>query len=101
MLLDDIENTVDTQHAGLPERLYVLDVLGADGRVFFKSVAGSLGFDVEAWEAAIRRVVAQPPRQPLEADAGRLEPPEDRRGFGQVRPSAASRLSVTSSKRWK
>ncbi len=55
MLLDDMTNAVDTKYAALPERLYVLD---AEGRVSFKSVMGSLGFDVETWARAID-VVAQ------------------------------------------
>tara|TARA_R110002074_G_scaffold11689_1_gene43469 strand:+ start:4862 stop:5071 length:210 start_codon:yes stop_codon:yes gene_type:complete len=33
-----------------PERLYVLD---ADHRVYWKTAAGSPGFDPEAWAAAI------------------------------------------------
>lgn len=50
MLLDDMTNAVDTKYAALPERLYVVD---AEGRVFFKSIMGSMGFDVEAWARAI------------------------------------------------
>lgn len=53
MLLDEMTNDVDTKYAALPERLYVLD---AEGRVFFKSVMGSMGFDVEAWARAIEEV---------------------------------------------
>ena len=53
MLLDEMTNDVDTKYAALPERLYVLD---AGGRVFFKSVMGSMGFDVEAWARAIEEV---------------------------------------------
>lgn len=53
MLLDHMTNEVDTTYAALPERLYVLD---ADGKVFFKSVMGSMGFDVEAWAKAIEEV---------------------------------------------
>lgn len=51
MLLDDIDNRIDTLFAALPERLYVLD---AHGIVRFRTVVGSPGFDVDAWEAAIR-----------------------------------------------
>ncbi len=53
MLLDDMTNEVDTKYAALPGRLYVLD---AEGTVLFKSVMGSMGFDVEAWAKAIERV---------------------------------------------
>ena len=54
MLLDDMSDTVDTLYNGLPERLYVLD---ADQRVFWKTVAGSPGFDPEAWRDSIRRLL--------------------------------------------
>ena len=50
MLLDNISNEVDLKYNALPERLYVLNKVGA---VTFKSVAGSMGFDPEAWAKAI------------------------------------------------
>ena len=50
MLLDDIDNHADTLFAALPERLYVLD---ARGVVRFRTVVGSPGFDVDAWETAV------------------------------------------------
>ncbi|MBT6274588.1 MAG: hypothetical protein HOI95_10690 [Chromatiales bacterium] len=50
MLIDDMANTVDTLYAALPERLYLLDEQGV---VRHRSVVGSPGFDVDAWEAAI------------------------------------------------
>lgn len=53
MLLDAMTNDVDARYAALPERLYVLD---AQGLVFFKSVMGSMGFDVEAWARAIDEI---------------------------------------------
>ena len=53
-LLDDMNDTVDTLYNGLPERLYVLD---ADHTVFWKTVAGSPGFDPEAWREAIVRLL--------------------------------------------
>ncbi|MCH9675765.1 MAG: hypothetical protein K0U93_30285 [Gammaproteobacteria bacterium] len=52
MLLDDLDNTLDTLFAALPERLYVLD---AAGTVTFRTVVGSPGFDVDAWETAVRQ----------------------------------------------
>ena len=51
MLLDGIDNTVDTLYAALPERLYVLD---AEGTVRFRTLVGSPGFDVVGWEQAVR-----------------------------------------------
>lgn len=54
MLLDDIDNHIDTLYAALPERLYLLD---AEGMVRFRTVVGLPGFDVPAWEDAIARLV--------------------------------------------
>ena len=56
MLLDDMSDTVDGLYNGLPERLYVLD---AEHKVYWKTVAGSPGFDPEAWRAAIDRFLRQ------------------------------------------
>ena len=50
MVVDDMEDTIDRAYNALPERLYLLD---AEGRVQFKTVAGSHGFDPEAWHDAI------------------------------------------------
>jgi hypothetical protein len=50
MVVDDMEDTIDSAFNALPERLYLLD---AEGRVQFKTVAGSHGFDPEAWHDAI------------------------------------------------
>ena len=55
MLLDDMSNQVDRLYNALPERLYLI---GADGRVLYKTVAGSHGFDPEAWAAAIAELVS-------------------------------------------
>jgi len=57
MVLDNMKNTVDEKYNTLPERLYVLD---KDGRVAWRSVAGSFGFDVEAWAEAIQAQVDVP-----------------------------------------
>ena len=53
-LLDDMNDTVDTLYNGLPERLYMLD---ADHTVYWKTVAGSPGFDPEAWRDALARLL--------------------------------------------
>lgn len=50
MVVDAMDDAIDRAYNALPERLYLLD---ADGRVVFKTVAGSHGFDPEAWAAAI------------------------------------------------
>ena len=57
MLLDDMDNQVDTLFAALPERLYLLD---STGQVVFRTVVGSPGFDPDAWEAAIEQHCAVP-----------------------------------------
>ena len=54
MLLDDMNNRIATLYAALPERLYVLD---SDGIVRFRTVVGSPGFDVGAWEDAVEAMV--------------------------------------------
>jgi hypothetical protein len=51
MLLDAMSNEVDTAYAALPERLYVID---RDGVIRHRSGPGPWGFDVDAWEQAIR-----------------------------------------------
>jgi len=57
MLLDDMDNQVDTLFAALPERLYLLD---DTGRVVYRTVVGSPGFDLDAWEGAIAQYCAVP-----------------------------------------
>lgn len=51
MALDDMSNQADGLYAALPERLYLID---EEGRVVFRTVVGSPGFDVNAWCEAIR-----------------------------------------------
>ena len=46
-----MRNEVYDKYAALPERLYVLD---KDGRVYYRSVMGPVGFDVDAWLKAIQ-----------------------------------------------
>ncbi len=50
-LLDNMQNEVDDKYAALPERLYVLD---KDGRIYYRSVMGPAGFDVDVWLKAIQ-----------------------------------------------
>ena len=46
-----MRNEVDDKYAALLERLYVLD---KDGRVYYQSVMGPTGFDVDAWLKAVK-----------------------------------------------
>ncbi|MFI5045686.1 MAG: deiodinase-like protein [Acidimicrobiia bacterium] len=54
VLLDDMANEMDRLYAAMPVRLYLID---EQGTVIFRTVAGSPGFDVDAWRDAIRRHV--------------------------------------------
>jgi len=54
-VLDNMQNEVDEKYAALPERLYVLD---ADGKVFFRGIMGSRGFDVDTWLQAVQAQAA-------------------------------------------
>jgi hypothetical protein len=54
-LLDNMQNEVDAKYAALPERLYVLD---AAGKVFFRGIMGSRGFDVDTWLEAVQAQAA-------------------------------------------
>ncbi len=56
MLLDNMSNEVDRLYAALPDRLYLLD---ENGVVVYRSTVGSPGFDVEAWNTAIRRHIGE------------------------------------------
>ena len=55
MLLDNMDNEVDAKYAALPERLYVLD---KNGRVSFRGIMGSRGFDVETWHDGVQAQAA-------------------------------------------
>jgi hypothetical protein len=53
-LIDGIDNTVERQYTGWPDRLYLI---GRDGRVAFKSAPGPFGFHPQNLEAALRTVL--------------------------------------------
>ena len=55
-LVDGIDNTVERLYTGWPDRLYLI---GADGRVAFKSAPGPFGFHPENLEAALRVIEAR------------------------------------------
>ena len=57
VLLDEMDNEVDRLYAALPERLYVVD---REGRVAWKSIMGSGGFDPEAFAEAVKAAVEPP-----------------------------------------
>ncbi len=53
-LIDGIENTVESEYTGWPDRLYLID---RRGRVVYKSEPGPFGFHPAQLEAAIRGIV--------------------------------------------
>jgi type I thyroxine 5'-deiodinase len=52
-LVDNIDDAVERAYTGWPDRLYVI---GADGRVAWKSAPGPFGFDPAGLEGALRRM---------------------------------------------
>ena len=50
-LIDSINNRVEQQYTGWPDRLYLI---GSDGRIRFKSEPGPFGFDPKRLAAALR-----------------------------------------------
>jgi type I thyroxine 5'-deiodinase len=53
-LIDGIDNTVERQYTGWPDRLFLID---RDGRMVYKSAAGPFGFQPEQLEGALRGLV--------------------------------------------
>lgn len=52
-LIDSMENRVEKDYTGWPDRLYLIN---ADGRVAYKSEAGPFGFSPALLEAAIVKI---------------------------------------------
>ena len=50
-LIDGIDNRVEQEYTGWPDRLYLL---GVDGRIRYKSEPGPFGFDPKGLAAALR-----------------------------------------------
>lgn len=55
MLVDRIDNDVDNKYVGLPMRMFLVD---ADGKIAFAGKKGPFGWDDEAFEAALKALVA-------------------------------------------
>lgn len=53
-LIDGIDNHVERQYTGWPDRLYLI---GGDGVVRYKSEAGPFGFEPKRLEASLRAVI--------------------------------------------
>ena len=56
MVLDRLSNEVDAAYVALPERLYVIDPAG---RIRYRSDPGPWGFDVDAFEKALREQILE------------------------------------------
>ena len=54
MLLDGIDNDIESKYISAPIRLFVID---ADGRITFNGAPGPQGFDPESWEKALKAQV--------------------------------------------
>jgi type I thyroxine 5'-deiodinase len=55
-LVDGADDQVERAYTGWPDRLYVV---GADGRIAYKSAAGPFGFKPAEVEATLKRLVAE------------------------------------------
>ena len=54
-LVDEMDDTVATAYAAMPERLYLI---GRDGRIAYKSGVGPMFFRPAEWEDAIASYLA-------------------------------------------
>jgi Iodothyronine deiodinase len=55
-LIDGIDNRVEQQYTGWPDRLFVI---GRDGKLRYKSEPGPFGFDSKKLEAALRATLGR------------------------------------------
>lgn len=55
MLVDRIDNDVDKKYVGLPMRMFLVD---AEGKIAFAGEKGPFGWDDEAFEETLKRVIA-------------------------------------------
>lgn len=52
MLLDGVDNDIESKYVSAPIRLFVID---PEGKITFNGAPGPQGFDPEAWVEAIRQ----------------------------------------------
>ena len=55
-MLDDMDDTAEKAYVAYPDRLYLV---GADGRVAYRSEVGPDGFILDDWENAIKALLAR------------------------------------------
>jgi len=55
MLIDSIDNDIDRKYVGLPMRLFLVD---AEGKIAYAGDKGPFGWDDEAFEDALKKIIA-------------------------------------------
>ena len=55
MLIDSIGNDIDNKYVGLPMRQFLID---ADGRIVYHGDKGPFGWDDEAFEEELKKLIA-------------------------------------------
>ena len=65
-VVDEVDDRVERAYTGWPDRLYVV---GADGRVVYKSAAGPFGFRTSEVEASLKGLVSAAPQPRTSAPA--------------------------------
>ena len=55
MLVDRVDNDIDQKYVGLPMRLFLID---ADGKIAYAGAKGPFGWDDQAFEEALKKVIA-------------------------------------------
>ena len=55
MLVDSIDNDIDKKYVGLPMRQFLID---AEGRIAYAGAKGPFGWDDEAFEEALKTLIA-------------------------------------------
>ena len=55
MLVDSIDNDIDSKYVGLPMRQFLID---ADGKIAYAGAKGPFGWDDEAFEKTLKKVLA-------------------------------------------
>lgn len=55
MLLDGIDNDIESKYISAPIRLFVIDAVG---RIIFNGAPGPQGFDPESWDMALKAQIS-------------------------------------------
>ncbi len=63
-LVDGMDDAVGRAYAAAPDRLYLIDL---EGRVAYQGAPGPFGFSPAELEAAIKKLLAAPAKEPAES----------------------------------